>query len=111
VSSYSTGNVHPKVQALCEDAAWKSHHELRHGGAAARVQLIKAHRRASTSCPDDKSFRFCISTRATNFRALVLSGSRKEPPFFGRTLRGAVREALQQLQKLFGCATARTLFR
>ena len=106
-SYFQPSNVHPKVQALIgktvsmEVTITNSDTEA----LLLELNLIKKHRpRFNIILRDDKSFPFLHLTTAHEFPALRLyRGSRKEPGrFFGPyPSAGAVRETLQQLQKLF----------
>jgi excinuclease ABC subunit C len=106
-SYFQPSNVHPKVVALIgktvnmEVTITNSDTEA----LLLELNLIKKHRpRFNIILRDDKSFPFLHFTTAHEFPALNLyRGSRKEPGrFFGPyPSAGAVREALQQLQKLF----------
>jgi excinuclease ABC subunit C len=108
VSSYfQPGNVHPKVQALVAKTA-RMEVTITNSDTEALLlefNLIKAHRpRFNVLLRDDKSFPFLhLDTRHDFPRLSFYRGSRKEPGrFFGPyPSAGAVREALQQLQKLF----------
>jgi excinuclease ABC subunit C len=108
VSSYfQPGNVHPKVQALVAKTA-RMEVTITNSDTEALLlefNLIKAHRpRFNVLLRDDKSFPFLhLDTRHEFPRLSFYRGSRKEPGrFFGPyPSAGAVREALQQLQKLF----------
>ena len=108
VSSYfQPGNVHPKVQALVTKTA-RMEVTITNSDTEALLlefNLIKAHRpRFNVLLRDDKSFPFLhLDTRHEFPRLSFYRGSRKEPGrFFGPyPSAGAVREALQQLQKLF----------
>ncbi|HMD72961.1 MAG TPA: excinuclease ABC subunit UvrC [Steroidobacteraceae bacterium] len=106
-SYFQPSNVHPKVQALIgktvnmEVTITNSDTEA----LLLELNLIKKHRpRFNIILRDDKSFPFVHLTTIHEFPALRLyRGSRKEPGrFFGPyPSAGAVRETLQQLQKLF----------
>jgi len=106
-SYFQPSNVHPKVVALIgktvnmEVTITNSDTEA----LLLELNLIKKHRpRFNIILRDDKSFPFLHFTTAHEFPALNLyRGSRKEPGrFFGPyPSAGAVRETLQQLQKLF----------
>jgi excinuclease ABC subunit C len=106
-SYFQPSNVHPKVVALIgktvnmEVTITNSDTEA----LLLELNLIKKHRpRFNIILRDDKSFPFLHFATAHEFPALNLyRGSRKEPGrFFGPyPSAGAVRETLQQLQKLF----------
>jgi excinuclease ABC subunit C len=108
VSSYfQPSNVHPKVQALVAKTA---HMEVTITNSDTEAlllefNLIKKHRpRFNVVLRDDKSFPFLhLETQHDFPRLSFYRGSRKEPGrFFGPyPSAGAVRESLQQLQKLF----------
>ena len=108
VSSYfQPSNVHPKVQALVAKTA---HMEVTITNSDTEAlllefNLIKKHRpRFNVVLRDDKSFPFLhLDTQHEFPRLSFYRGSRKEPGrFFGPyPSAGAVRESLQQLQKLF----------
>jgi excinuclease ABC subunit C len=108
VSSYfQPSNVHPKVQALVAKTA---HMEVTITNSDTEAlllefNLIKKHRpRFNVVLRDDKSFPFLHLEAGHDFpRLSFYRGSRKEPGrFFGPyPSAGAVRESLQQLQKLF----------
>ncbi len=106
-SYFQPSNVHPKVQALIAKTA-NMEVTITNSDTEAlllELNLIKKHRpRFNIILRDDKSFPFLHLTTAHEFPALNLyRGSRKEPGrFFGPyPSAGAVRETLQQLQKLF----------
>ena len=99
--------MHPKVQALVTKTA-RMEVTITNSDTEALLlefNLIKAHRpRFNVLLRDDKSFPFLhLDTRHEFPRLSFYRGSRKEPGrFFGPyPSAGAVREALQQLQKLF----------
>ena len=106
-SYFQAGNVQPKVQALVA----RTHHmevTITNSDTEALLlefNLIKKHRpRFNVVLRDDKSFPFVhLDTRHEFPRLSFYRGSRKEPGrFFGPyPSAGAVRETLQQLQKLF----------
>jgi excinuclease ABC subunit C len=108
VSSYfQPSNVQPKVQAL---VARTAHMEVTITNSDTEAlllefNLIKKHRpRFNVVLRDDKSFPFVhLDTEHEFPRLSFYRGSRKEPGrFFGPfPSAGAVRETLQQLQKLF----------
>jgi excinuclease ABC subunit C len=108
VSSYfQPSNVHPKVQALVAKTA-RMEVTITNSDTEALLlefNLIKRHRpRFNVVLRDDKSFPFLhLDTRHEFPRLSFYRGSRKEPGrFFGPyPSAGAVRETLQQLQKLF----------
>ena len=106
-SYFQPSNVHPKVQALVAKTA---HMEVTITNSDTEAlllefNLIKKHRpRFNVVLRDDKSFPFVHVETAHEFpRLSFYRGSRKEPGrFFGPyPSAGAVRETLQQLQKLF----------
>jgi excinuclease ABC subunit C len=106
-SYFQPSNVQPKVQALIGKTA-NMEVTITNSDTEAlllELNLIKKHRpRFNIILRDDKSFPFLHLTTAREFPALQLyRGSRKEPGrFFGPyPSAGAVRETLQQLQKLF----------
>ncbi|HUY83812.1 MAG TPA: excinuclease ABC subunit UvrC, partial [Steroidobacteraceae bacterium] len=108
VSSYfQPGNVHPKVQALVAKTAAMEVTITNSDTEALLLELnlIKKHRpRFNVILRDDKSFPFLRFTTGHEFPRLGLyRGSRKEPGrYFGPyPSAGAVRETLNQLQKLF----------
>jgi len=106
-SYFQASNVQPKVQALVA----RTHHmevTITNSDTEALLlefNLIKKHRpRFNVVLRDDKSFPFVHLDTAHEFpRLSFYRGSRKEPGrFFGPyPSAGAVRETLQQLQKLF----------
>src|SRR5471032_1045444 len=108
VSSYfQPSNVHPKVQALIAKTA---HMEVTITNSDTEAlllefNLIKKHRpRFNVVLRDDKSFPYLhFETRHEFPRLAFYRGSRKEPGrYFGPyPSAGAVRDTLQQLQKLF----------
>ena len=108
VSSYfQPSNVHPKVQALVAKTA-RMEVTITNSDTEALLlefNLIKKHRpRFNVVLRDDKSFPFLhLETQHDFPRLSFYRGSRKEPGrFFGPyPSAGAVRESLQQLQKLF----------
>ena len=108
VSSYfQPGNVHPKVQALVAKTV-RMEVTITNSDTEALLlefNLIKKHRpRFNVVLRDDKSFPFVHLDTAHEFpRISFYRGSRKEAGrFFGPyPSAGAVRETLQQLQKLF----------
>jgi len=106
-SYFQPSNVHPKVQAL---VAKTMHMEVTITNSDTEAlllefNLIKKHRpRFNVVLRDDKSFPFVhLETEHEFPRLSFYRGSRKEPGrFFGPyPSAGAVRETLQQLQKLF----------
>jgi excinuclease ABC subunit C len=106
-SYFQRSNVHPKVQALIAKTA-RMEVTITHSDTEALLlefNLIKTHRpRFNVVLRDDKSFPFLHLMTDHEFPRLSLyRGSRKEPGrFFGPyPSAGAVRETLQQLQKLF----------
>jgi excinuclease ABC subunit C len=106
-SYFQPGNVHPKVQALIAKTA-NMEVTITNSDTEAlllELNLIKKHRpRFNIILRDDKSFPFLHFSMNHDFPALSLyRGSRREPGrFFGPyPSAGAVRETLQQLQKLF----------
>jgi excinuclease ABC subunit C len=108
VSSYfQPSNVHPKVQALVAKTVQMEVTITNSDTEALLLEfnLIKKHRpRFNVVLRDDKSFPFLQLTTDHDFPRLSLyRGSRKEPGrYFGPYPSvGAVRETLQQLQKLF----------
>jgi len=108
VSSYfQPANVHPKVQALVAKTANMEVTITNSDTEALLLEfnLIKKHRpRFNVVLRDDKSFPYLHFETAHEFpRLSFYRGSRKEPGrFFGPyPSAGAVRETLQQLQKLF----------
>jgi excinuclease ABC subunit C len=106
-SYFQASNVQPKVQALVA----RTHHmevTITNSDTEALLlefNLIKKHRpRFNVVLRDDKSFPFVHLDTGHEFpRLSFYRGSRKEPGrFFGPyPSAGAVRETLQQLQKLF----------
>jgi excinuclease ABC subunit C len=106
-SYFQASNVQPKVQALVA----RTHHmevTITNSDTEALLlefNLIKKHRpRFNVVLRDDKSFPFVHLDTGHEFPRLAFyRGSRKEPGrFFGPyPSAGAVRETLQQLQKLF----------
>jgi excinuclease ABC subunit C len=108
VSSYfQPSNVQPKVQALVAKTANMEVTITNSDTEALLLEfnLIKKHRpRFNVVLRDDKSFPYLhLETRHDFPRLNFYRGSRKEPGrFFGPyPSAGAVRETLQQLQKLF----------
>src|ERR1700736_5616256 len=108
VSSYfQPGNIQPKVQALVARTANMEVTITNSDTEALLLEfnLIKKHRpRFNVVLRDDKSFPFVhLETEHEFPRLSFYRGSRKEPGrFFGPyPSAGAVRETLQQLQKLF----------
>jgi excinuclease ABC subunit C len=106
-SYFQASNVHPKVLALIAKTA-NMEVTITNSDTEAlllELNLIKKHRpRFNIILRDDKSFPFLRFTSGHEYPALGLyRGSRKEPGrFFGPYPSvGAVRETLQQLQKLF----------
>ncbi len=106
-SYFQRGNVHPKVQALIAKTA-RMEVTITNSETEAlllELNLIKKHKpRFNIVLRDDKSFPFLHFTTDHEFPRLSLyRGSRKEPGrYFGPyPSAGAVRETLQQLQKLF----------
>ena len=106
-SYFQPSNVQPKVQAL---VARTAHMEVTITNSETEAlllefNLIKKHRpRFNVVLRDDKSFPFVHLETGHEFPRLAFyRGSRKEPGrFFGPyPSAGAVRETLQQLQKLF----------
>src|SRR6266849_9498526 len=106
-SYFQPSNVHPKVQALVAKTASMEVTITNSDTEALLLEfnLIKKHRpRFNVVLRDDKSFPFVHLDTAHDFpRLSFYRGSRKEPGrFFGPyPSAGAVRETLQQLQKLF----------
>jgi len=106
-SYFQPSNVHPKVQALVAKTAQMQVTITNSDTEALLLEfnLIKKHRpRFNVVLRDDKSFPFLHLTTRHDFPRLNLyRGSRKEPGrYFGPYPSvGAVRETLQQLQKLF----------
>jgi excinuclease ABC subunit C len=108
VSSYfQPSNVHPKVQALVVKTANMEVTITNSDTEALLLEfnLIKKHRpRFNVVLRDDKSFPYLHFETEHEFPRLAFyRGSRKEPGrFFGPfPSAGAVRESLQQIQKLF----------
>jgi excinuclease ABC subunit C len=108
VSSYfQPSNVHPKVQALVAKTAAMEVTITSSDTEALLLEfnVIKKHRpRFNVVLRDDKSFPYLHFETEHEFPRLTFyRGSRKEPGrFFGPyPSAGAVRETLQQLQKLF----------
>jgi excinuclease ABC subunit C len=106
-SYFQASNVHPKVQALVAKTA-RMEVTITNSDTEALLlefNLIKKHRpRFNVVLRDDKSFPFLHLEGGHDFPRLAFyRGSRKEPGrFFGPyPSAGAVRETLQQLQKLF----------
>jgi len=106
-SYFQPSNVHPKVQALVAKTV-RMEVTITNSDTEALLlefNLIKKHRpRFNVVLRDDKSFPFLrLDTRHEFPRLSFYRGSRKEPGrFFGPyPSAGAVRETLQQLQKLF----------
>ena len=106
-SYFQASNVQPKVVALIAKTV-NMEVTITNSDTEAlllELNLIKKHRpRFNVVLRDDKSFPFLRFTTDHAFPALSLyRGSRKEPgKFFGPyPSAGAVRETLQQLQKLF----------
>jgi len=106
-SYFQASNVQPKVQALVAKTANMEVTITNSDTEALLLEynLIKKHRpRFNVVLRDDKSFPFLHLDTAHDFpRLSFYRGSRKEPGrFFGPyPSAGAVRESLQQLQKLF----------
>ncbi len=106
-SYFQASNVQPKVQALIAKTANMEVTITNSDTEALLLEynLIKKHRpRFNVVLRDDKSFPFLHLDTAHDFpRLSFYRGSRKEPGrFFGPyPSAGAVRESLQQLQKLF----------
>src|SRR5476651_1255699 len=106
-SYFQPGNVQPKVQALVARTAGMEVTITNSDTEALLLEfnLIKKHRpRFNVVLRDDKSFPYLhFETRHEFPRLTFYRGSRKEPGrFFGPyPSAGAVRETLQQLQKLF----------
>ena len=104
---FQPSNVQPKVQALIAKTANMEVTITNSDTEALLLEfnLIKTHRpRFNVVLRDDKSFPFLHFDTAHEFpRLSFYRGSRKEPGrFFGPyPSAGAVRESLQQLQKLF----------
>jgi excinuclease ABC subunit C len=108
VSSYfQASNVHPKVQALVAKTAAMEVTITSSDTEALLLEfnLIKKHRpRFNVVLRDDKSFPYLhLETQHEFPRLNFYRGSRKEPgKYFGPyPSAGAVRDTLQQLQKLF----------
>ena len=106
-SYFQPSNVHPKVQALVARTA-RMEVTITNSDTEALLlefNLIKKHRpRFNVVLRDDKSFPYLHFETAHDYpRLSFYRGSRKEPGrFFGPyPSAGAVRETLQQLQKLF----------
>jgi excinuclease ABC subunit C len=106
-SYFQPSNVHPKVQALVAKTA-SMEVTITNSDTEAlllELNLIKKHRpRFNIILRDDKSFPFLHFSIDHDFPSLRLyRGSRRKPGrFFGPYPSvGAVRETLQQLQKLF----------
>jgi excinuclease ABC subunit C len=106
-SYFQASNVAPKVQALVQIT---HHMEITITGSETEAllleyNLIKKHRpRFNVVLRDDKSFPWLhLDTRQEYPRLSLYRGSRKEPGrYFGPyPSAGAVRQTLQQLQKLF----------
>src|ERR1700719_3370565 len=106
-SYFQPSNVHPKVQALVAKTAGMEVTITNSDTEALLLEfnLIKKHRpRFNVVLRDDKSFPFVHLDTAHEFpRLSFYRGSRKEPGRFSGPYpsAGAVRETLQQLQKLF----------
>src|ERR1700726_1276772 len=106
-SYFQASNVHPKVQALVAKTASMEVTITNSDTEALLLEynLIKKHRpRFNVVLRDDKSFPYVHFETAHDFPRLnFYRGSRKEPgKYFGPyPSAGAVRETLQQLQKLF----------
>ena len=106
-SYFQPGNVQPKVQALVAKTAGMEVTITNSDTEALLLEfnLIKKHRpRFNVVLRDDKTFPYLhVETRHEFPRVAFYRGSRKEPGrFFGPyPSAGAVRETLQQLQKLF----------
>jgi excinuclease ABC subunit C len=106
-SYFQPSNVHPKVQALIARTASMEVTIANSDTEALLLEynLIKRHRpRYNVVLRDDKSFPYLHLQTAHEFARLSFyRGSRKEPGrYFGPyPSAGAVRETLQQLQKLF----------
>jgi excinuclease ABC subunit C len=106
-SYFQPSNVHPKVQALVAKTANMEVTITNSDTEALLLEfnLIKKHRpRFNVVLRDDKSFPYLYLETQHEFpRLSFYRGSRKEPGrFFGPyPSAGAVRETLQQLQKLF----------
>jgi excinuclease ABC subunit C len=106
-SYFQPSNVHPKVQALVAKTASMEVTIANSDTEALLLEfnLIKKHRpRFNVVLRDDKSFPYLHFETQHEFPRLAFyRGSRKEPGrFFGPyPSAGAVRETLQQVQKLF----------
>jgi excinuclease ABC subunit C len=106
-SYFQPSNVHPKVQALVAKTAGMEVTITNSDTEALLLEfnLIKKHRpRFNVVLRDDKSFPYLHFETQHEFpRLSFYRGSRKEPGrFFGPyPSAGAVRDTLQQLQKLF----------
>jgi excinuclease ABC subunit C len=106
-SYFQPSNVHPKVQALVAKTAGMEVTITNSDTEALLLEfnLIKKHRpRFNVVLRDDKSFPYLHFETQHEFPRLTFyRGSRKEPGrYFGPyPSAGAVRETLQQLQKLF----------
>ena len=106
-SYFQPSNVHPKVQALVSKTVSMEVTIANSDTEALLLEynLIKKHRpRFNVVLRDDKSFPYLHFETAHEFPRLnFYRGSRKEPGrFFGPyPSAGAVRETLQQIQKLF----------
>jgi excinuclease ABC subunit C len=106
-SYFQPSNVHPKVQALVAKTASMEVTITNSDTEALLLEfnLIKKHRpRFNVVLRDDKSFPYLHFETQHEFPRLTFyRGSRKEPGrYFGPyPSAGAVRETLQQLQKLF----------
>src|SRR5258706_2047514 len=113
-SYFQPSNVQPKVQALVAKTAGMEVTITNSDTEALLLEfnLIKKHRpRFNVVLRDDKSFPYLHFETQHEFPRLTFyRGSRKEPGrYFGPyPSAGAVRETLQQLQKLFGCEIAMT---
>ena len=106
-SYFQPSNLHPKVQALVAKTAGMEITITNSDTEALLLEynLIKKHRpRFNVVLRDDKSFPYLhVETKHEFPRLNFYRGSRKEPGrYFGPyPSAGAVRETLQQLQKLF----------
>jgi excinuclease ABC subunit C len=106
-SYFQPSNVHPKIQALVAKTTGMEVTIANSDTEALLLEfnLIKKHRpRFNVVLRDDKSFPYLHFETAHEFpRLSFYRGSRKEPGrFFGPyPSAGAVRDTLQQLQKLF----------